>query len=75
MREAQSLVVIGGAVGAGLSLLAGPTAAALMFGLEPDDATTLLTAFLLLSAIAAVASFVPARAAARVDPLTALRQE
>ncbi len=75
MREAQSLVVVGGVLGAGLSLLAGPAAAALMFGLEPDDPTTLLMAFLLLAAIAAVASFVPARAAARVDPLTALRQE
>jgi putative ABC transport system permease protein len=75
MREVQTLLVIGGAIGAALPLLAGPSAASLMFGLEPDDPTTLLSAFLLLAAIAAVASFVPARAAARVDPLSALRQE
>jgi predicted lysophospholipase L1 biosynthesis ABC-type transport system permease subunit len=46
-----------------------------LFGLDPIDPTTAVTALAALVAIAAVAALVPARRAARVDPLTALREE
>jgi putative ABC transport system permease protein len=44
-------------------------------GVRPVDPATLIAVTLLLSAIAIVASYVPARRAARLDPLQALRYE
>jgi hypothetical protein len=46
-----------------------------LFGLEPMDPTTALLALLALIVIAGVAALLPARRAARVSPLTALREE
>jgi putative ABC transport system permease protein len=75
MQEATWLLAIGIAIGLALSLLAGPSAGSLLFGLEPYDPLTLVGASLLLSAIATLASFAPARGAARMEPLSALRHE
>jgi predicted permease len=75
MREAALLVVTGVLIGAGLALAAGSSASALLFGLKPYDPLTLVAASLLLGAIAAAASFVPARRAAKLDPMVALRHE
>ncbi len=75
MRDALRLVAIGIAAGAGLALLAGPAAATLLFGVAPRDPATIAASVALLAAVAAAASFVPARAAARLDPLQAIREE
>ena len=75
MREAGRLVVIGVAIGTVLALVAGRGAGSLLFGLKPYDPLTLVTAGALLAAIAAVASFLPARRAAKLDPMVALRDE
>ena len=74
MREASRLVGIGVVLGAVLALLAGPLAATLLFGLAPRDPLTIVGSMLLLFAVAIAASFVPARAAARLDPLHAIRE-
>ena len=70
------LVGFGVACGAGLSLWAAKflTASSLIYGVKPRDAGTLLTAALVLSAIGAIAGYLPARRAARIDPARVLRE-
>jgi ABC-type antimicrobial peptide transport system permease subunit len=74
MSEAGKLVLTGVAVGLGLSLLAGRSVASLLFGITPYDPLLLASACALLGIIAAVASFLPARRATRVDPAQLLRE-
>jgi predicted permease len=75
LREALALVVAGVGIGLLASLAATRTASTLLYGLEPNDPTTIAAATLLLLAVAALAGYLPARRAARVDPMTALREE
>ena len=50
-------------------------AAALLFGVGASDPLTIAAAILLMVTVAALAGFVPARRAARLDPMAALRHE
>jgi ABC-type antimicrobial peptide transport system permease subunit len=75
LGEAARLLTIGVIIGAALALIAGRSAGSLLFGLKPYDPVTLAGACILLSIIAAGASFLPARRAARMDPMAALRHE
>ena len=75
MREAGVLLAMGVAIGAGLALAVARTATSLLFGLKPHDPLTLGLAIVLLAAVAAGASFVPAQRASRLDPMVALREE
>jgi predicted permease len=74
MGEAGKLVLVGVIGGLGLSLLAGRSVASLLFGITPNDPLLLASACVLLGIIAAVASFLPARRATRVDPAQLLRE-
>jgi len=47
----------------------------LLFGLKPTDPMTIIVAALLMVAATALAGYVPARRASRVDPMVALRYE
>jgi putative ABC transport system permease protein len=69
------LVAIGAAIGVGASLLLFRLVGTLLFGVTPYDASTYATVLALLCTVASLASYVPARRAARVEPLVALRQE
>ncbi|MGH8637540.1 MAG: FtsX-like permease family protein, partial [Burkholderiales bacterium] len=75
LREAILLLAIGLAIGCVLALWAGKAAATLLFALEPHDVLSLIAAGTLLGTIALIASYVPARRAAALDPMTALRNE
>ena len=75
LRESAVLVAAGLAVGLGLAVLGARQAQALLFGLAPGDPLTLACAAIGLAAVAAVATYVPAQRASRVDPTVALRQE
>src|SRR5437879_2559397 len=75
LREATVLTVTGLVIGTGLALAAAQAAKSLLFGLKPRDPLTLVMAVVTLSAVAALASFLPAYRASKLDPLTALRYE
>ena len=69
------LLAIGAGVGVLLTWMAGRMLRSLLFGVSAIDAVTLVAAVLTLVLLAAVATFVPARRAARIDPLAAIRAE
>ncbi len=69
------LVGIGAAIGVGGSLVLLRSFGTLLFGVTPYDLSTYAAVLSLLSVVAAVAAYIPARRAARVEPLVALRQE
>jgi predicted permease len=75
LREALKLALIGVVIGLGASLAVTQTASSLLFGLRSNDPLTLGMATLLLLTVASLAGYLPARRAARVDSLTALREE
>lgn len=75
LREAGMLTIAGLVIGSGLALGSAQAAKSLLYGLKPRDPITLLAAVVLLSAVAAFASFLPAYRASKLDPLIALRYE
>ena len=75
LREATVLTVTGLVIGTALALGTAQAAKSLLFGLKPRDPLTLVMAVVTLSAVAALASFLPAYRASKLDPLTALRYE
>jgi predicted permease len=75
LRESGLLLGAGVVVGAVLAVGAARTASALLFGLTPGDPVTFAKAVAGLAAVAALASYLPAERAARVDPTLALREE
>jgi ABC-type antimicrobial peptide transport system permease subunit len=69
------LVGIGAAIGIGGSFLLLRSLRTLLFGVTPNDLSTYAAVLALLCAVATLATYVPARWAARVEPLRALRQD
>jgi ABC-type antimicrobial peptide transport system permease subunit len=75
MRQTMLLVIIGVVIGLGAALASTRLIASLLYGLTPNDPLTIALAGLLLLTVAALAGYLPARRAARVDPMIALRHE
>ena len=79
MREAMLLVGIGLIVGVPCALATGRVASSqvsgLLFGLSATDPSTMIGAVLVLMGVAAIAAYLPASRAARVDPMVALRND
>ena len=75
MSESMALVATGIALGIAGALAAGRLVSSLLFGLEAADTLSLVAAIGMMVVTAAVAGYVPARRAARIDPMIALRRE
>jgi ABC-type antimicrobial peptide transport system permease subunit len=75
LSEAGKLCGVGVAVGVVMTLVVGRWAASLLFGLKPYNPAVLATACLGLAVVAVLASGVPARRAAKLQPMVALREE
>ena len=75
LREAGVLALAGIVIGTGCAILVASLMRKLLFGTPPWDVTTLVGVAAVLGASALLASFLPARRAASVDPMTALRAE
>ncbi len=73
LRRAGRQVAAGLVFGAGLAFAAGRLLQSQLLGVSPADPPTYLSIGLLLAGVALVASWLPARRAARVDPMVALR--
>jgi predicted permease len=73
LREALILVTAGVVIGAAAASGATRAIASLLFGLHPGDPTTMMLAAAAMLAVAALAGYLPARRAASVDPMRALR--
>jgi ABC-type antimicrobial peptide transport system permease subunit len=73
--RAAKLAVLGAAAGIGAALVATRSLAALLYGVSAGDPATFVAVPLLFLLVAVAASYAPARRAARVDPVKALRAE
>jgi len=75
MKETMLLVIAGVTIGLVAALTTTRLISTLLFGLTPNDPMTIALAALLMVGVAALAGYLPARRASRVDPMTALRYE
>jgi putative ABC transport system permease protein len=75
MREVAVVAMAGLGAGALIAIVTGRLVTNLLYGLTSTDFTTWIIAIALLAIVAALASYLPARRAARIDPMLALREE
>lgn len=75
VRQGARLALVGLGIGLAGALALTRAMATILIGVSPTDLVTLSAACGLLAAVALLGSYLPARQAARLDPLTALRAE
>ncbi|MGE5326454.1 MAG: FtsX-like permease family protein, partial [Deltaproteobacteria bacterium] len=75
MAQGLRLVLLGVISGIVGSLVLMRFLSNLLYGVKPSDPLTFLLVSLLLTAVALLASYIPARRASKVDPMVALRYE
>ena len=75
VKQGMMFTLIGGGLGMAASLGAAKFAASLLYGIQPRDAATFTVVPAFLALVALAACWLPARRAARVDPLIALRHD
>jgi putative ABC transport system permease protein len=75
LRQGMALVLAGTAIGLVGALALARLLGSLLFEIKPNDPTTFAVVPLVLAATALIACWIPARRAARVDPIESLRTE
>jgi ABC-type lipoprotein release transport system permease subunit len=75
MKDVTLVVGVGLALGLGASLAVTRYIASFLYGVTATDPRTLAAAVVFFGAVAAVASYIPARRASLLDPMNALREE
>jgi predicted permease len=75
LREALTLAAIGVAIGLPVALALVRLIRAIFYGIEPYDPLTMIGTVVIMVTVAAVAAWIPARRAAKIDPMEALRYE
>ncbi len=75
VRQGMVLVLLGATLGVAGAAASGSFLSGFLFGVSSLDATTYIAVIAILAVAALIASYVPARRATRVDPLTALRSD
>jgi putative ABC transport system permease protein len=75
LREGLALTVVGLMFGLLLGLGVAKVAARVLYGIRPADPVSLIVTITLLGAVSLLAGYLPARRAAKVDPMVALRSE
>ena len=75
LRQVVILAMAGLAIGLPIAWMTGPVTSAFLFGLDARDPLTLLAAAVVMLLVAVVAGLRPARRAARMEALAALRSE
>jgi predicted permease len=75
LRQVVAITAVGLAAGVPMAIWAARGVSAFLFGVTPADPLSLAGAAVLMLGVAALAGYLPARRAARLDPLTALRVE
>jgi putative ABC transport system permease protein len=75
LSRGARLALAGIAIGLPITIIAARLAASALYGLDPADLLVFTAVPLVLLAVSLVASFLPARAATRIDPLAAIRAE
>lgn len=75
LRDVTALLVVGTTLGVLGALAAGRLLTSMLYGIEPNDPLQMVLAAVILTTAVAVAAFLPARRAARLDPATVLREQ
>jgi ABC-type antimicrobial peptide transport system permease subunit len=75
LRQGLGMAMAGAALGLVGSVIVSHLMAGLLYGVSPNDPLTFIGVTVVLTAVALMACWIPARRAVRVDPLVALRYE
>ena len=75
LGESMILVGVGVVTGLGIAAAASGLVSTLLFGLPPRDLASMVLAVAVMAGVSAVAGYLPARRASRVDPMVALHYE
>jgi predicted permease len=75
LKESLALLACGAALGLPAALAVTRLVSSMLFGMSPHDPLSIGAALILLAAVTLCAAYVPARRAARIDPIVALREE